>query len=76
MLVYEEIGNLDENSYLFLREYYLPITKEGFEEECKFILNKIEQLEEAYKLEIMYEEEYNDNKVYDRCVSLLNSDYK
>lgn len=76
LLIHEMIGNLDENSYLFLREYYLSITKEVFEEECKFLLDKINEIEDKYKLEIMYERKYDDNEVYDRCAALLKIDYQ
>lgn len=76
LLVYEMIGKVDEESYLFLREYYLPITKEGFEEECDMVISKINEVEEKYKIEIMYERDFDEKEIYNRCTRLLGEAYK
>lgn len=76
LLVYEKIGKIDEESYLFLRENYLPITKEGFENECKMIVSQITKIEEQYQKDIMYERPFNENEVYDRCLTFLSKHYQ
>lgn len=76
LLVYEDIGKIDENSYKFLNDYYLPISKEDFEDECKKALHVLEKEEKKYKMDILYEEEFSEDKLYEKLVKLVNLNYR
>lgn len=76
LLVYEKIGNIDESSYLFLNENYLPITKEKFEEECNATVSKIKEIEKQYEQDIMYEKSFDENERYNRCLKFIDMPYK
>lgn len=74
LLVYNEMGNIDANSYKMLNEYYgLNITKEGFEEECKVVLEKLKKEEKKFNKDYYSENEVNEEKKY-RHLSRLGSD--
>lgn len=75
-LVYEKIGNIDENSWKFLYQNYVDISKEIFEEECKELLVKLQEIEETYKMEIMFERNFNEKELFMKQVTLFNSDYR
>lgn len=77
LLTYNEIGNIDENSYKFLNKYYgINIKKEEFEEECKIVLEKIKNEEKKFILEHCNEKEIKEEKKYKRLSRLGNENYR
>ena len=78
-LAYEKFGNIDNNTYKFLNEYFLSIEKEEFEEECSKALKLCERIHEKYKFEYkMKSEDLNgfEDNLFRKLIEFVNKDYR
>lgn len=80
-LAYEKFGNIDNNTYKFLNEYFLSIEKEEFEEECSKALELCEKEYKKYKFKYKMEtEDVNlnsfENNLFERLSGFVNKDYR
>lgn len=67
-LAYEKFGAINENTITYLNKYYVDISKEDFEKECKNLLKHIIEQETKYKQSIRYEKEYETEEfIYEFC---------
>lgn len=67
-LSYEKFGDINENTINDLRDNYLNISKESFDQECEGLLNHIEKCEKDYKIRIMYQKKFKSEEfVYELC---------
>ena len=76
IFAYEKMGKIDMNSYEFLDEYFTPTDKDDFEDECKVFLQKIQKIENSYKMSILYEKDFNENELYDKIIRSLSKGYR
>ncbi len=51
-LVYTTFGNLSDNSYTLLKQFYMNMTKDSFEKECKNFYKGLEVIKEEHKFEL------------------------
>lgn len=76
IFAYEKMGKIDMNSYEFLDEYFTPTDKDDFGDECKVFLQKIQKIENSYKMSILYEKDFNENELYDKIIRSLSKGYR
>lgn len=75
LLIYENFGYIDQDSYLALKEYFgVNVSKEEFEEICYKNLLKMEKVEKEYRMEIMFEEDFDDDKFGKKLCNYLGFD--
>lgn len=75
LLIYHNLGFVDENSYLMLKEYFgVNVSKEEFEEICYNTLIKMDKAEKQYRMEIMFEETFDDDKFGSKLCNCLGFD--
>ena len=51
-LVYTTFGNLSDTSYALLKQFYMNMTKDSFEKECKNFYKVLEVIKEEHKFEL------------------------
>ena len=51
-LVYTTFGNLSDTSYTLLKQFYMNMTKDSFEKECKNFYKVLEVIKEEHKFEL------------------------
>lgn len=76
ILSYEKSGLIDENTFLFLKNNYVDVSKDDFEEECQKLLSQFEQVEKEYKIKIMYEKNFDEGEMFEEMVKILNINYR
>lgn len=77
LFIYNKIGNIDENSYKILNKYYgFNIKKEGFEEECKVVLEKLKKEEKKFNLDCYGKNEVSEEKKYKQLSRLGSNNYR
>ena len=57
-LAYEKFGNITEDTFVDLNRYFLSISDEDFESDCKNLLENLEQKENDYRQKIRYEKPF------------------
>lgn len=70
ILAYEKFGTIDENTIKYLNRYYpnIIITKDNFDRECNNLLKNYDKIENQYKQEILYEQEFNQMELIDEKI--------
>ena len=60
LYAYLHSGDLDENSYQFINEYFVSETKEAFERKCHNLFIDMDSCDKKYRMRILYEKEYSE----------------
>ena len=76
IFAYEKIGKIDRNSYEFLNEYFASTEKNIFENECEMFLQKIQKIENEYKMSILYEKKFSEKELYIKICKRLSGEYR
>lgn len=75
-MAFEKFGNINENTVNDLNEYVCRISKKQFEKECNNVLHNFKKIEKNYRNDILYEEDYNEEKLSEFISLVPSIDYK
>lgn len=76
LLAYQELGNIDENTYKLTSEFFsFKISKDGAEEEYRKLLENFEREEKEYHMKVLYERKPIEEELYHILANNLRRPY-
>jgi len=72
---YSKFGNIDENTYELIQQYFFPISKKEFNEQCNKLLKEFKKEEKEYRNTI-FDKDFKEDNLFNKLVTILNRRYR